>query len=114
MQGQGMTVAPALIPIRFRTQVGGGLHRPGFRAGGHDPAIGGVIHRTDRLVIQAEQLSLGGRNRFAHSSSRMAGIAINLALGVTAEVIAIDAEAMAIRQGPGARQNGLGLQRCHR
>ena len=114
LQGQGMTVAPALIPIRLRTQISGGLHGPGFRPGSHHPAIGGVIHGADRLIVQAEQLALGGCNRLAHSSSRMAGIAVDLTLGVAAEVIAINAEAMAVGQGPGARQNGLGLQRRHR
>ena len=64
----------------------------------------------DRLASPAEHPGLGGDNGPLDRRPCPAGIPINLALGVGAEVIAVHGKTPLVAQRPGARQHGLGLQ----
>ncbi|CAI8168738.1 MAG: Uncharacterised protein [Synechococcus sp. CC9902] len=110
VQRQRVTSAPGLIAIRLRLQVRLWIHGPSLRTGSHHAAVAGVVHSADRLTLPTEQLAACGGNGLANSRSSLPWIAVHLTLGVTAEVVSVDAEAMAVGQRPRAGQNGLCLQ----
>ena len=64
----------------------------------------------DRPAGRAEHLVAGAGDRLANRRAGLAWIAVDLALGVGTEVIAIHPVAMLVAQRPGARQHGLGRQ----
>ena len=105
-----MTLRPARITVRTGGQVRNRCHRPGFGPSGHHPTIAGVIHRTDRGTLPAEHSTGGRGNRLAHGSARNPRIAVDLTLGVTAEVVAVDGKPVAVGQCPRASQHGLRLE----
>ena len=64
----------------------------------------------DRLASPTEHQGLGGDHGPLDRRTGPAGIPINLALGIGAQVIAVHGKTPLIAQRPGARQHGLGLQ----
>ena len=100
--------------IQGRLEVTELRQRPGLILIGADATVAGVIHGVDRLTLHRQHLPGGAADRPPHGGPRLAWIAVHLALGVGAEVVAVHGEAVAVAQRPGARQHGLGGERGRR
>ena len=109
-----MAIPPGRLSIGLGLEVGSRIHRPRLGASCHDTSIAGVINGTDRFALPTQQTTAGCLNRLSHGSASLARIAVDLALGIAAEVITINPETVAVGQGPGPSQHCLGLQRCGR
>ena len=86
---------PTGVTIHPRPQVGLSIHRPRLRPRCHHTTVCGVIRGADRLSLPAEQSSLGHRSPAAPLTPP-ARVFVDLALGVAAEVVAVNPEAVAV------------------
>ena len=73
-----------------------------------------MINRLNGPSGGGEHLASGRHDRRPHRGAGLAGVAIYLALGVGAEVVAIHAVADEVLHGPGTSQHRLGGQGCRR
>ena len=64
----------------------------------------------NRGALPGQHLVAGGPDRLAHRRTGLARIAIHLALGVGAEVVAIHRKPLLVAHGPGAGEHRLGCQ----
>ena len=69
-----------------------------------------MIHRTNRLPLPLQNLASRGLDRLPDRCPSLARIAVDLALRITAKVIAIDAKAMAVSESPRTGQDRLSLK----
>ena len=109
-QGPRRQVPNRLMGIDYGPQVGTIGPVPHIRKVGCYAAGGGKVERVDQLVLIGEHLTVGGGDRPIDPGRGRFQAAIDLAMGVGTELVAIDRKPPQIPQGIGTRQNRLGLQ----
>ena len=104
-EGQGERLAEGGGAVGKGLEVGQGRASPGLLKSSGNTTITGVINGMDRLVTPTQKLAVGSGHGPAHLRAGLARIAIDLALGVGAEVITIGNKA----QSGNSRKNGFSI-----